>query len=188
MRLPPAEISTDLCIKKIKERVLEFDKLARTMAGTLNKVHSTPASQSKSYLFLASPRGLQVCLVPVLVESVRGVIVACKSTSEAISRLVPPNQFWRLKDMWTNSLRSVAYSAVFSEFLMTGTLLPLDGVADQLGSPYLLLSVIVPRTSHPRVHSQGRLEGSIYPERRGLFAWSAIPRSSSNMVLRALQL
>ncbi|KAI0031390.1 translin, partial [Vararia minispora EC-137] len=102
--------------EKIKEHVIDFDKKTRTMAGTLNKVHSTPSSQ-----------------IPALVDSVRPVLASCKSTSEGIATLIPPNQFWRWKEMWTNSLRSAVFSAVFSEFLMNGALLSLDAVAEQLG-------------------------------------------------------
>lgn len=33
-------------MQKIKDEVTEFDKKTRTMLGLLNKIHSTPATQS----------------------------------------------------------------------------------------------------------------------------------------------
>ncbi|KAI0320192.1 translin [Amylostereum chailletii] len=102
--------------EKIKEQVSDFDKKTRSMAGTLNKIHSTPTTE-----------------IPNLVQSVRAVLITCQSTTFALQDLIPPSCFWKYKDMWTNSLRSAVYSATFSEFLSTGKLLPLAWVSEQLG-------------------------------------------------------
>ena len=77
--------------------------------------------------------------VSVLVEQVRAVLVTCQGTMANLAALIPENQYWRWKDMWTNSLRSAVYSAVFSEFLVNGTLLSLEATCDQLGSRLLAL-------------------------------------------------
>ncbi|VDC00772.1 unnamed protein product [Peniophora sp. CBMAI 1063] len=102
--------------EKIKEHVTDLDKKTRTMAGTLNRVHSTPPTQ-----------------IPALVQSAREVLFTCQSTMENLAVLIPENQYWRWKDMWINSLRSAVYSAVFCEFLTNGTLLSLESTCDQLG-------------------------------------------------------
>ncbi|THH12550.1 hypothetical protein EW146_g7586 [Bondarzewia mesenterica] len=102
--------------EKIKEQVIEFDRKARTMVGMLNRIHSTPSSE-----------------VGALLDSVRPVLNSCQATTSALASIVPANQFWRWKDMWTNSLRAAVFSAVLIEYLSNGSLLSLSGVSDQLG-------------------------------------------------------
>ncbi|KAI0039678.1 translin [Auriscalpium vulgare] len=101
---------------KIKEHVVDFDRKTRTMVGTLNKIHSTPSSQ-----------------VPVLLDSLRPMLLGCQNTTAALAGIIPPEQFWRWKDMWNNSLRAAIFSAVFVEFLATGHLLSLAATSEQLG-------------------------------------------------------
>jgi len=96
--------------------VTELDKKTRAMAGILNRVHSTPSAQ-----------------LPGIVDSVQAVLITCQTVSKSLVDLIPPNQFWRWKDMWTNPIRSAVYSCVFSEFLSNGALLSLDAVATKLG-------------------------------------------------------
>ncbi|TFY66728.1 hypothetical protein EVG20_g4364 [Dentipellis fragilis] len=102
--------------EKLKEHINDFDKKTRTMVGMLNKVHSTPSSE-----------------ILALLDTVRPVIQSCQETTATLAALVPPNQFWRWKDMWTNSLRSAAFSALFVEYLASGKLLSLQDANTQLG-------------------------------------------------------
>ncbi|KAI0061698.1 translin [Artomyces pyxidatus] len=102
--------------ERIKEHVIDFDKRTRTMVGMLNKVHSTASAE-----------------IPTLLDSVRPVLHSCQDTTAALAAIIPPNQFWRWKDMWNNSLRASVFSAVLIEFLANGTLLSLASVSEQLG-------------------------------------------------------
>ncbi|KAK7690075.1 hypothetical protein QCA50_006721 [Cerrena zonata] len=109
------EQDTDLK-EKIKDQVTEFDKKTRTMAGLLNKIHSTPTAQ-----------------LPPLLDSVQPILASCTDITAVIAQLVPANQFWRWKDMWCNSLRSAVFSATLIEYLRSGTLLTLPQVGGILG-------------------------------------------------------
>ncbi|GBE84924.1 Translin-1 [Sparassis crispa] len=102
--------------EKIKDQVTEFDKKTRTLCGMLNKIHATPSDQ-----------------MPVLLDSVRPVLESCRETTAALADLVPPNQFWRWKDMWSISLRNAVFGATLVEFLRSGSLLTLPRVSDVLG-------------------------------------------------------
>ena len=60
-------------------------------------------------------------------------------TSDAvavIAELVPENEFWRYKGMWTDSIRTVVFGAALVEYLETGTLITLKGIADLIGSKH----------------------------------------------------
>ncbi|KII86871.1 hypothetical protein PLICRDRAFT_272511 [Plicaturopsis crispa FD-325 SS-3] len=102
--------------EKLREQITELDKKARTMVGILNKIHSTPSNS-----------------IPALVDTVRPILKSCQDTTAALAELVPPNQFWRWKDMWSNSLRTAVFSAALVEYLTSGTLLPLPKVSEVLG-------------------------------------------------------
>ncbi|KAJ3568748.1 hypothetical protein NP233_g5512 [Leucocoprinus birnbaumii] len=102
--------------EKIKEQVNEFDKKARTMTGILNRVHSTPLEALTN-----------------LLESVQPVFLSCRETISQLASIVPENQFWRWKDMWTNSLRTAVFSVAMVEYLTKRDLISLQGVSETLG-------------------------------------------------------
>lgn len=64
----------------------------------------------------------------------RPILRSCQDTNAVIASLVPPNQFWRWKDMWSNSLRAAVYSAALVEYLSSGSLITLSQVSEVLGS------------------------------------------------------
>ncbi|KAF9454790.1 Translin [Macrolepiota fuliginosa MF-IS2] len=102
--------------EKIKEQVNELDKKARTMAGILNRVHSTPPGA-----------------LPPLLDSVRPVLQSCQDTMSQLASIVPENQFWRWKDMWTNSLRTAISAVAMVQYLTKRDLVSLQQVSDTLG-------------------------------------------------------
>ncbi|KAF9464171.1 Translin [Collybia nuda] len=102
--------------EKIKDQVTELDKKTRTMVGVLNKIHSTPSDS-----------------IPVLIDSVRPILLSCQEITSSLASLVPENQFWRWKDMWSNSMRTAVFVASLIEYLSTGALIPLSRVAEILG-------------------------------------------------------
>lgn len=102
--------------EKIKDQVNEFDKKARTMVGLLNRIHFTPTDA-----------------LPALLESVKPILNDCQAVVKALADSVPPNQFWRWKDMWSNSLRTAVFAAVLVEYLSSGQLASLQQVSEQLG-------------------------------------------------------
>ncbi|KAI0632098.1 Translin [Trametes polyzona] len=102
--------------EKIKDQVTEFDKKTRTLSGILNRIHSTRSDQ-----------------MPTLLETARPVLVSCRETTAALADIIPPHQFWKWKDMWSNSLRTAVFSATLMEYLQSGALLSLQEVAETLG-------------------------------------------------------
>lgn len=102
--------------EKIKEQVTDLDKKARNVVGILNKIHSTPSES-----------------IPSLLDTVRPILQSCQVNSAALATLVPPNQFWRWKDMWSNSLRTMVYSAALVEYLTHESLISLAQVSEMLG-------------------------------------------------------
>jgi len=100
----------------IKEQVNELDKKARTMTGLLNKIHSTPSDAR-----------------PALLNSIQPVLFSCQENTLALSLIIPKNQFWRWKDMWSNSIRTIVFAAALIEYLTSRTLLTLHRAAETIG-------------------------------------------------------
>ncbi|EPQ54488.1 Translin [Gloeophyllum trabeum ATCC 11539] len=102
--------------EKIKEEVGELDRKTRSMVGLLNKIHSTPQDK-----------------IPPLVDSVRPGLQDLQTTTTAIYELIPPDQFWRWKEMWSNSMRNAVFCATLMEYLTSGTLMSLASASAALG-------------------------------------------------------
>jgi len=102
--------------EKIKEQVSELDKKTRTIVGILNKIHSTRPET-----------------MPTLLDSVKPALLSCQEVTSALVLIIPSNQFWRWKDMWSNSIRTAAFAAVLIEYLSNRTLLSLEKTSEILG-------------------------------------------------------
>ncbi|EIW59484.1 Translin [Trametes versicolor FP-101664 SS1] len=102
--------------EKIKEQVTEFDKKTRTLSGILNRIHSTRSEK-----------------LPALLATARPVLASCRETTAALADIIPPHQFWKWKDMWTNSLRTAVFAATLAEYLQDGALLSIQQAAEILG-------------------------------------------------------
>ncbi|KAJ6508794.1 Translin [Mycena sanguinolenta] len=102
--------------EKIKEQVKEFDKRIRIIVGILGKIHSTPSNS-----------------MPELLDSVDPVLLSCQEITTSIAGVIPPDQFWRWKDMWSNSMRTAVYAAALIQYLRNGTLLSMPRASEILG-------------------------------------------------------
>ncbi|KAF9267417.1 Translin [Marasmius fiardii PR-910] len=102
--------------EKIRDQITELDKKTRTMSGLLNRIHST-----------------QRDAIPALVNSIRPVLNSCPPTIAAMAEIIPPHQFWRWKDMWCNSLRTIVFASALCQYLVEGTLISLKQASDILG-------------------------------------------------------
>ncbi|PFH53902.1 hypothetical protein AMATHDRAFT_53558 [Amanita thiersii Skay4041] len=102
--------------EKIKDQVTELDKKTRIVVGMLNRIHSTPPND-----------------VPVLMENVQPVLFGCQAVTAVLAELIPPNEFWRWKDMWSNSLRTAVFAAALVEYLLYRRLIVIDRVSEILG-------------------------------------------------------
>jgi hypothetical protein len=120
-------------VQRIRDEVHDLDKKTRMMAGMLNKLHSTPPDQSTSFLTLGAPASEPWTVVPLL-DSVRPIIQSCQKNSSALAEIIPPDQFWKWKDMWSISLRNAIYSAALVEYMTTRTLISLEQASATLGS------------------------------------------------------
>ena len=72
--------------------------------------------------------------VPPLLDTVSSGLLSCRETCAALANLVPPDQFWKWKDMWSISLRNAVFAATMVGYLRTGKLLTLAEVTDILDS------------------------------------------------------
>ncbi|KAJ4491375.1 translin [Lentinula edodes] len=102
--------------EKIRDQVNDFDKKTRILVGILSKIHSTRSESISS-----------------LIQTARPVLYSCSETIAELASLIPPNQFWRWKDMWCNSLRTAVFAAALSEYLTNGTLISLESTSNTLG-------------------------------------------------------
>lgn len=122
-------------VQKIRDEVHELDKKTRMMAGILNKLHSTPPDKGTRLLVFEAltpkPR-----IVGALLDSARPIVQSCRKNSFALAGIIPQNQFWRWKDMWSFSLRNAIYSAALIEYMSTRTLISLEQVSAALGSKW----------------------------------------------------
>ncbi|CAE6466924.1 unnamed protein product [Rhizoctonia solani] len=91
----------------IRKEVLELDRKSRNATGIMS-------------------------LRP-LIESSSLVVNSCREELAKIASAVPPNQFWRWKDMWTRSLQNIIFVAVLNEYLVTERLLTLPECEQLLG-------------------------------------------------------
>ncbi|KAG8739355.1 hypothetical protein FRC10_005745 [Ceratobasidium sp. 414] len=90
----------------IRKEVQELDRKSRNATGIMNGIHSTRE-------------------IKPLIEESSAVIASCHEELAKIASLVPANQFWRWKDMWTRSLTSILFVAALNEYLTTERLLTL---------------------------------------------------------------
>ncbi|CAE6427017.1 unnamed protein product [Rhizoctonia solani] len=98
----------------IRKEVLELDRKSRNATGIMNRIHSTLEVQP-------------------LIESSSSVVKSCQQEFTKIADAVPPNQFWRWKDMWTRSLQNIIFVAALDEYLSTERLLTLPECERLLG-------------------------------------------------------
>jgi len=101
---------------KIKDIVTEFDKKTRVMTGILNKIHATPSTQYQQ-----------------LLNTVKPTLLSCSEVAQGMAEVIPPDEFWKWKEMWSTSLRSAVFSAALIEFLESSELLSLSKTAAKLG-------------------------------------------------------
>ncbi|KEP47423.1 recombination hotspot-binding protein (translin), related protein [Rhizoctonia solani 123E] len=98
----------------LRREVLELDRKSRSATGIMNRIHSTLD-------------------VKPLIESSSSIVKGCHEEFAKIAQVVPPNQFWRWKDMWTRSLQNIIFVAALDEYLSTERLLTLPECEQILG-------------------------------------------------------
>ncbi|KAF8333549.1 Translin [Cantharellus anzutake] len=101
---------------RIRDETIELDKKLRTMLGLLNKVHST------------QPKDLQPLLL-----SLREILVTIPQHSVELAEIVPPNQYWRWKDLWTRHIQNLVFVSAFLQYLESGQLLSITAANEVLG-------------------------------------------------------
>ncbi|KZV98837.1 Translin [Exidia glandulosa HHB12029] len=110
-------LNADADIKEnLRDEVHELEKHLRHMSGTLNRIHSTPRSE-----------------IPALLATVEPGFTQCRESNATIAALIPPNAYWRWKDIWARHLQTAVYVASLIEYLSTGQLLSLDEASTRLG-------------------------------------------------------
>lgn len=87
-------------------------------------------SESQTGLFPS----IQLVLVPDLLDQFPSSLQSCGETIATLADLIPSNQFWRWKEMWSNSLRTAVFVTALLEYLKTGGLISISKVKEMLGS------------------------------------------------------
>lgn len=85
------------------------------------------------FLYLVILLSVLWCAVPALLDSVRPILDSTSNICEALADVVPPNQFWRFKESWSNSLRTCVFVAALTHYLDNRTLITLPECAGRLG-------------------------------------------------------
>ncbi|CAE6368678.1 unnamed protein product [Rhizoctonia solani] len=98
----------------IRKEVMELDRKSRNASGIMNRIHSTLELQR-------------------LTDSSSSITKSCYEEFAKIASVVPPNQFWRWKDMWTRSLQNIIFVTALNEYLTTERLLTLPECEQLLG-------------------------------------------------------
>ncbi|KAF8688096.1 Translin, partial [Rhizoctonia solani] len=93
---------------------MELDRKSRNASGIMNRIHSTLEMQP-------------------LTDSSSSITKSCYEEFAKIASVVPPNQFWRWKDMWTRSLQNIIFVTALNEYLTTERLLTLPECEQLLG-------------------------------------------------------
>jgi len=86
------------------------------MTGLLNRVHSTQADELKP-----------------LLSSIQDTLATVPQNSSKLADIVPPNQYWRWKDLWTRHIQSLVFVSAFLRFLESGQLLSIKDATKVLG-------------------------------------------------------
>ena len=73
-------------------------------------------------------------VVPALLETIRPVFCSCHGITANLAGMIPQDEVWKWKELWTAPLRAAVFSVVMACFLADGTLAPLGAVAEQLDS------------------------------------------------------
>ena len=73
-------------------------------------------------------------VVPALLETIRPVLHGCHEITATLAEIIPQDEVWKWKELWTAPLRAAVFSVVLACFLTDGTLAPLATVAEHLGS------------------------------------------------------
>ena len=80
------------------------------------------------------PTRRTIIAVPALLTSVRPVLLSCQKNTLELSLIIPKNQFWKWRDLWTNSFRTAVFAAALIEYLSSQTLLTLHQASEAIGS------------------------------------------------------
>jgi len=102
--------------ERLREEVAKFDQKVRSMQGMLNKIHATPTDQMGR-----------------LVASVHTTLGGCRENTRAIADLVPPNHYWKWKEIWQKTLQAAVFVVVLCRYLEDGSLIMLADVSKELG-------------------------------------------------------
>jgi hypothetical protein len=69
-----------------------------------------------------------------LLETILPVIHSCHGITATLAGMIPKDEVWKWKELWTAPLRAAVFSVVMACFLIDGILEPLGSVAEHLGS------------------------------------------------------
>jgi hypothetical protein len=73
-------------------------------------------------------------VVPALLETIQPIFRNCHEITTTLAEIIPRDEVWKWKELWTAPLRTAVFSVVFACFLKDGTLASLATVAERLGS------------------------------------------------------
>jgi hypothetical protein len=79
-------------------------------------------------------QAIELDSVPTLLESILPTLTSCQENTAALVALIPLNQFWRWKELWSNPLRNAIFVVALIQYLTDRTLVSLTKVEEIFGS------------------------------------------------------
>ncbi|KIM30011.1 hypothetical protein M408DRAFT_328437 [Serendipita vermifera MAFF 305830] len=101
--------------EKLRDASSDLEKGTRVMMAALMAIHSTPKTE-----------------MPALLETIVPVRETCKAPMAVIAELVPPNQYWRWKDIYGRHVQNFVFVVALCEYLSSHKLSSLQDISDAL--------------------------------------------------------
>ncbi|CAG7853070.1 Translin; AltName: Full=Component 3 of promoter of RISC; Short=C3PO [Serendipita indica DSM 11827] len=102
--------------EKMRDAIGDFEKATRVMMASLMSIHSTPMSE-----------------VAPLVDSVVKVQETCRGPIATIADLIPENQYWRWRDMYSRHIQNFVFAVALCEYVRSHRVASIQDVTNILG-------------------------------------------------------
>jgi len=97
----------------LRDAINVYERKVRAIIAILNKIHSNPTLD------------LPATVAPLLKDTHENIVTIVAS--------VKPNEYWRVKDMWSRPLQQAVFIAALCEWLKSGSLIGMTETSNQLG-------------------------------------------------------
>ncbi|PVF97191.1 Translin [Serendipita vermifera] len=102
--------------EKLRDAASDLEKGTRVMMARLMSIHYTTCEK-----------------MPILLDTIQPSLETCTGPVTTIAELVPPQQYWRWKDLYSRQIQNVVFVVVLCEYLRSHKLSSLQDVSNMLG-------------------------------------------------------